>query len=197
VHTLNGDNHVAFSPDGAWMAVNGRGWFTIELWRIEDWQVEREIVTNHTGDIFTLAFSPDSRLLATAANVGPGGPEFVVKLWGVSTGQELFTLRGHQEAIHGLAFSPNGRWLATASMDTTVKIWDVQTGQLVYTLQTEGELFDVAVSPDSSLVAAALNNNTVELWDITGGRWVRTLNHGGEVVSVAFSPDGTLLASGA
>jgi WD40 repeat protein len=163
VHTLNDDNRVAFSPDGVWMAVNGRGQATVELWRIEDWQTEREIVTNHTGDIFTLVFSPDSRLLATAANISPDDPEFTVKLWDVTTGQELFTLQGHQDAIHGVAFSPDSRWLASASMDTTVKLWDVQTGQLLHTLQTQAELFDVAVSPDGSLVAAALNNKTVEL----------------------------------
>jgi WD40 repeat protein len=196
VHTLSGEHHVTFSPDGVWMAANGRGQFSIELWRVEDWQLEGEIVTSHFGDIFALAFSPDSRLLASAANIAQN-PEFSVKLWDVMTGQELFTLQGHTDFIHGLAFSPDGRWLATASMDTTVKIWDVQTGQLVHTLQTAAELFDVAFSPDSSLVAAALNNNTVELWDVASGQRLRILDHDGEVVSLAFSPDGSLLASGA
>jgi WD40 repeat protein len=196
-HALNGEYHVTFSPDGAWMAANGRGQLTIELWRVEDWGLEREIVTSHAGDIFTLAFSPDSRLLASAANFLSDTPEFSVKLWDVLTGQELFTLQGHQDAIHSLAFSPDGRWLASASMDTTVKIWDVQTGQLLHTLQTRAELFDVTFSPNSTLVAAALNNNTVELWDVASGRLARTLKHGGEVVSVAFSPDSALLASGA
>jgi len=146
---------------------------------------------------FRHGFSPDSQLLASAANSLPDTPEFSVKLWDVLTGQELFTLQGHRDAIHSLAFSPDGKWLASASMDTTVKIWDVQTGQLLRTLQTKAELFDVTFSPDSSLVAAALNNNTVELWGVASGRLARTLNHGGEVVSVAFSPDGALLASGA
>jgi WD40 repeat protein len=196
-HALNGEHHVTFSPDGVWMAANGRGKLTIELWRVEDWDLERDIVTSHAGDIFTMAFSPDSQMLASAANSLPNTPGFSVKLWDVLTGQELFTLQGHQDAIHGLAFSPDGKWLASASMDTTVKVWDVQTGQLLHTLQTRAELFDVTFSPDSTLVAAALNNNTVELWDVASGRLARTLNHGGEVVSVAFSPDGALLASGA
>ncbi|MBN1936251.1 MAG: WD40 repeat domain-containing protein [Anaerolineae bacterium] len=187
-HALGRGYRVVFSPDGVWMADNG-GQHGIALWRIADWQVDREIVTSHTGD--HLAFSADSRLLASS------GPDFAVKLSDVTTGQELYTLHGHQSIIHGLAFSPDGRWLASASMDTTVKLWDVQTGQLLHTFQTGGELFDVAVSPDGSLVAAALNNKTVELWDVASGQLVRTLNHGGEVVSVVFSPDGSLLASGA
>jgi len=187
-HALGRGHRVTFSPDGIWMADNG-GQRGIALWRIENWQMEREIVTSHTGD--HLAFSSDSRLLASS------GPDFAVKLTDVTTGQELFTLQGHQNIIHGLAFSTGGQWLASASMDTTIKVWDVETGQLIHTLQTGGELFDVTFSPDSSLVAAALNNNNVELWDVASGRLVRILKHGGEVVSVAFSPDGTLLACGA
>jgi WD40 repeat protein len=196
-HDQGKEQTVALSPDGIWMAAVGRGSLTIELWRMSNWQMEREIATSHIGNIFALAFSPDSRLLATAANADPSNPEFTIKLWDVAAGQELFTLRGHEDAIHGIAFSPDGRWLASASMDTTVIIWDVQTGQAVHTLQTAAELFDVAFSSDSSLVAAALNNKTVELWSVSSGELVRTLSLGGEVASVAFSPDGTLLACGA
>jgi len=187
-HVLSRGHRVTFSADGVWMADNG-GEQGIALWRVEDWQMEREIVTTHTGD--HLVFSPDSRLLASS------GPDFNVKVLDVTTGQELYTLQGHQSIIHGLAFSSDNRWLASASMDTTVKIWDMQTGQLMHTLQTSGELFAVAFSPDSNLVAAALNNKTVELWNVANGNLVRTLNHNGEVVSVAFLPDGMLLASGA
>jgi WD40 repeat protein len=188
---------VAFSPDGAWMAAVRRGQSRIELWQVVDWQLEREIGTSPSGDIFALAFSPDGRLIATATNFDPNGPQFVIKIWDVATGEELFDLQCHQDAIHALAFSPDGRWLASASMDTTVAIWDVRTGQLVETLHTSAQLFDATFSPDSNLVAAALNNNTVELWDVTSGQLVKTLDHAGEVVAVAFSPDGTLLASGA
>ncbi len=194
---LGKEQTVIFSPDGVWMAAIRRGRTSIELWTVADWQLDREIVTSHAGDIFALAFSHDSLLIATAANFDPNGQQFTIKLWDVATGEELCALQGHQDAIHALAFSPNGRWLASASMDTTVVIWDIQTGQIVQTLHTSAQLFDATFSPDSSLVAAALNNNTVELWSVASGQLVKTLDHGGEVVSVAFSPDGTLLACGA
>jgi Tol biopolymer transport system component len=197
VHSLGVGHTVTFSPDGVWMASIYRGNPIIELRRVEDWQLEREITADPATLIFTLAISPDSRLLATTSHSLLDSQEHSVILWDMETGRELLTLPGHRDVIHGLAFSSDGRWIASASMDTTINLWDVQSGQLIYTFHAAAEMFDVTFSPDSSLVAAAMNNNTVELWDVDSGQWVRTLNHNGEVVSVAFSPDGTLLASGA
>lgn len=195
VHSLGRGIYIALSLDGTTMAIHNNGQFTIQLLRTTDWRVECEIATGCPGDF--VAYSPDGRLVALAANQVPNGPDLAVKLFDTATGEVVHTLRGHRSILHGLAFSPDGRWVAGGSMDTTIRVWDVETGELVHTLQTRGGLFDVAFSPDSSLIAGALDNRTVELWDVANGRWVRTLEHQGEVVSLAFSPDGTLLASGA
>lgn len=196
VNTMSGERVATLSPDGVWMAVSGTtssGQPTVELWRIEGWQMERAIVASQTAPISILAFSLDSRLLATNA-----APENFIKLWDVTTGQELLTIDGNRDYLHGLAFSPDGRWIASGSgVDPAAKIWDVQTGQMVRTHNTAAGMYDLAFSPDGSLIAYALNNSTVELWDTASGSLVRALSHGGEVVSVAFSADGTLLASAA
>src|SRR5262245_43708992 len=47
-----------------------------------------------------LAFSPDGKLLATAAGDGP------IRLWEVATGRRVATLRGHRRGVNSLAFSP-------------------------------------------------------------------------------------------
>jgi WD40 repeat protein len=52
-----------------------------------------------------------------------GGADAKVKLWDVTTAQELATLRGHSATIWSLAFSPDGMTLATASQDSTIKLW--------------------------------------------------------------------------
>jgi WD40 repeat protein len=85
VHTLTGEHVVALSPDGVWMAASGTassGQPTVELWRIEGWQTERAIVASQSAPISVLAFSPDSRLLATNA-----APEYSIKLWAVRPGK--------------------------------------------------------------------------------------------------------------
>jgi WD40 repeat protein len=50
-----------------------------------------------------------------------------VKLWDVSTGQEIATIKGHGKAVTKVAFSRDGKMLATSSNDNSIKLWDVAT----------------------------------------------------------------------
>jgi WD40 repeat protein len=196
VRALEGrKGHVAFSPDGVWMASAGFN-APIELWDVQSWQMVRTL-EGHPDRVFGMDFTPDGSLLASGSGLGPNDvSEFTVKVWGVAQGEEIHTLEGHRGDIHAVAFGPDGALLASASTDGTVKVWDVQSGQLVHNLRHGDGLYDVAISPDGRLVASAGVDRTVKLWDTASGRRLRTLRHGDEVMAVAFAPDGSLLASG-
>jgi WD40 repeat protein len=47
------------------------------------------------------------------------------------SGQELVTLKGHEEWGFSVAFSLDGKRLATGNSDGTVKLWDAATEQEV------------------------------------------------------------------
>jgi RHS repeat-associated protein len=145
----------------------------------------------HTERVFSVAFSPDGRLLAS----GDFAP--TIRLWDVQTGRLLRTLTGHTNWVWSVTFSPDGRVLASGSRDRTVRLWDVQTGRLLRTLTGHtGEVRSVSFSPDGRLIASGSWDRTVRLWDVQTGRLLRTLNNTSYVHSVSFSPDGRLIASG-
>jgi serine/threonine protein kinase/Tol biopolymer transport system component len=145
----------------------------------------------HTSYVWSVAFSPDGKRLASASN------DRTVKVWDAVTGQEILSLTGHTGGVSSVAFSLDGKHLASASNDRTVKVWDAATGQEVRTLTGHtGEVYSVAFSPDGKRLASTSEDKTVKVWDAATGQEVRTLaGHTLYVSSVAFSPDSKRLAS--
>ena len=156
-----------------------------------DW---RGGVGGHTGEVSSLAFKPNSYLLASASY------DDTVRIWDVGDNTNLRhvrTLRGHTGSVISVAWSPDGRTLASGSSDGTVRLWNPNNGINFAVLRghTE-EVTCVAWSPDGRTLASASDDDTVRLWnpDTHGTRRVLR-GHTGYVVTLAFHPDGQTLAS--
>jgi WD40 repeat protein/tRNA A-37 threonylcarbamoyl transferase component Bud32 len=70
----------------------------------------------YTHEAATLAFSPDSRRLASGGGESQFGRGGGVKLWDTTTGLEVMTLGGPSDVISALAFNADGTRLAAARM---------------------------------------------------------------------------------
>ena len=147
----------------------------------------------HGGSVYTVAFSPNGRTLAS------GGDDNTVILWDVTNGLELKTFAEHTDWVKCVAFSPDGQILASASMDGSVKLWPVSADGSSSTLKLGDWVESVAFSPDGRTLATSGNmNGSIELWDVSGiyaNRIEPIVGHRSGVSSIAFSPNGLLLAS--
>ncbi|MFI7225907.1 WD40 repeat domain-containing protein [Nonomuraea angiospora] len=143
----------------------------------------------HDGRVWSVVFSPDGRLVATAAEDG------TARVWDPVTGTELTRLTHQDDLVRAVVFNPGGRLVATAADDGTARVWDAATGTELTRLTHGVTVLSVAFSPDGTRVASASADGTARVWDATLGTELTRLTHGGTVLSVVFSPDGRLVAT--
>ncbi|MDZ7961962.1 MAG: NB-ARC domain-containing protein [Aulosira sp. DedQUE10] len=146
--------------------------------------LSKSVFAEIIGDIISVTFSTDGKLLATA------GANHEIYLWQVATGEQLFIYKQHKNFILSVVFSPNGQILASGSADQTIKLWNINTGQCLQTLQGHtGLIFSVVFSPNGQILASGSADQTIKLWDINTGQCLQTLQeHTSSVFSVAFAP---------
>ena len=201
-------NSVAFSPNGKqvltssldgttriWEAVSGRLLVTIGVKNSSTFvgynpDGEAVILLNGTGEINSVAFSPNGQQVLTGSGDG------TARLWEAASGRELARL-SHQSEVRSVAFSPDGQQVLTGSFGGIVRLWEATSSQLLATLETQGPMYSVAFSPDARRLLAGFWGGTAGVWEIASGQLLATLKgHQSEVRSMAFSPDGQLVLTG-
>ncbi|WP_277347437.1 trypsin-like peptidase domain-containing protein [Streptomyces sp. JB150] len=179
---------IAFSPDNKTFAtINDRH---VRLWDAST-GAPRAYLIGHANKVLALAFSRDSRTLAT------GSSDATVRLWNAAAGSNRTTLIGHTSGVYSVDFSRDGRTLATASADHSARLWNPTNGEQYRKLIGHSDEVEMAaIHPSGSIVATAGNDETVRLWDAATGKHRTTHEeHDDWVRSVAFSKDGRTLAT--
>ncbi|MFV9506462.1 MAG: WD40 repeat domain-containing serine/threonine protein kinase [Oscillochloridaceae bacterium umkhey_bin13] len=189
--------YPTFAPDWSFMALANTA--EIALWDVASGSLHATL-TGHEKQVLSLAFSADSRLLAS------GGRDNTVMIWELPSGVLRHRLRGHSAEVDSVAFLPDGSSLVSASENGTVRFWDVASGAELQQRSGAQEpglplgfMDHLAVSPDGTAVFAAQRRNQggaiLWRWDLHGGpTQALPFPDTNEIACVALSPDGRLLA---
>ena len=187
---------VAVAPNGATVAVVRAGPDGVARASLYDARSGRLLRTLPRTGVGALAFSPDSRLLATST----GGHDVV--LWSTRDGAEVDDLAGGG-TVESLVFGPDGTQLAAASSDGGVRVWGIANGRwgrLFLFLGHDGPVLQVAFSPRGDQIVSTSEDRTARLWAVGGveaGRQLAVLGgNGGVVRSAAYSPNGRVVVTG-
>lgn len=107
---------LASSPDGKWLAAGSVEYGQLGFWDLRTRKLALSFQA-HQGTVLGLAFSPDSRFVAT------GGNDQLIHIWKTGTSNKISSFRGHLSEISSLLFTKDGRRLVSAGKDGTVRIW--------------------------------------------------------------------------
>ncbi len=178
---------IAVSPDQKLLATGADG--TLNVWSIPEKKLFMSSLKGHTQSQRSIAFSPDSKWLASPAN------ESGVLLWDLTSQQKTpRKLDGKHDFVWRVSFSSDGKILASANDDGTVSLWDL-TSFKESVIKLSASVYHLDFSPDNKALAMGTQDGEVVILDLATSKQEKLpLRDEQRMRGMAFSPDGNKLA---
>lgn len=206
-------------PRGGTLLASCSSDLTIKLWDPADEYKNIRTLPGHDHSVSAVRFIPggaagspsSGNLLVSASR------DKTLRIWDVSTGYCVKTIRGHADWVRDVSPSFDGRWLVSTGNDQTARIWDAASGEAKATMLGHDHFIECCVfapptayeylaklaglkkpppaSSSAEFVATGSRDKTVKIWDARG-TLIKTLNgHDNWVRGLVFHPGGKYLLS--
>jgi WD40 repeat protein/DNA-binding SARP family transcriptional activator len=195
---------LAFSPDNKTLALTSFGGY-VQLWDVLTGRRDGPpfavpVRSPDKVNFWTTAFSPDGSTLATAGDMGPNG---VVFLWNVATGQLIARLPKLKlgNNVFAATFSPDGRLLVVSAgvhSGGDEIVWNVNESRVERRIPADDTgVFWADISSDGTTLVTGGQSSGERLWNLSTGDPIGSPISSGPVNTVDLSRDGrTLVAAG-
>jgi WD40 repeat protein len=117
-------------------------------------------------------FSPSGKYLIYLPGKRPkfnSSDVWDVRIYSMTTHEDILTLTGHTDALMWSGYSPNENMIGTIALDQSMRIWDAKSGQLKFKFDTNGQNWTGGFSPDSEKFAGTCGNSTFYVYSMIDG----------------------------
>ncbi|TGO28952.1 hypothetical protein BPAE_0021g00770 [Botrytis paeoniae] len=206
-------------PRGGTLLASCSSDLTIKLWDPSDQYKNIRTLPGHDHSVSAVRFIPSGaagspssgNLLVSASR------DKTLRIWDVSTGYCVKTIRGHADWVRDVAPSFDGRWLLSAGVDQTARIWDASSGEPKATLLGHENTIECCVfappasyphlatmaglkkppaaSSSAEYVATGARDKSIRIWDARGTLIKTLIGHDNWIRALVFHPGGKYLLS--
>ena len=208
-------------PRGGILLASCSSDLTIKLWDPADDYKNIRTLPGHDHSISAVRFIHSGAAGAPSSGnllVSASGDQ-TLKIWDVTTGYCVKTLRGHSEWVRDVFPSFDGRFLLSTGNDRTVRLWDISVSNPENKLTMMGHenvIQCCAFAPPASythmatmaglkkppppsssaeFMATGSRDKTIKLWDARGTCLKTLVGHDNWVSALVFHPGGKYLLS--
>lgn len=208
-------------PRGGTLLASCSNDLTIKLWDPSDEYKNIRTLPGHDHSVSAVRFIPSGAAGAPSSGnlLVSASRDKTLRIWDVSTGYCLKTLRGHVEWVRNVAPSPDGRFLLSVGDDRVARLWDISVANPETKLTLVGHEHVVlccamanpasyphlaplaglkkapAASATAEFFATGGRDKTIKLWDGRGNCFKTLVGHDNWIRGLVFHPGGKYLLS--